>query len=368
MKNRVDNLIDFLEKKSHDIFFKMAESNSDPELLIQMSDLCDCVNALDSVYADYELHDRIAKVAETGDPTAVKLASLFDDLVSYKSAIFKASSSDDELERLRTEYSNKVRERDYKRPGDVLNEQLKTSDVEKAYKTQVKTFRPCEHSLSTRYDPDHPGVMLTRISENVFQSSLTGKVYDFYSGFTTNKGNKVPGVSVDRQIPDWNFDKPVGYMFDTRDGRMSSKTASEKKKLKKQAEYNYETGAYGAPKKIGDMHDSKSLRGLAGLPNGEVSAVRGIVREIVNADNSKLMTAYGSLDSFLAKVAEDEGLVTSLYDPTVMDRFRARLFDRDDINTLSTEQVRKIVSSRLKVLDDDLEKSGFYHFSSRVER
>ena len=223
-ENITIGLLDFLEKKADFIFHKCSKSNVDPEILLLINDLC-CVAAHTS--ALYEKSDIFEKIVEAAneldkedDNKFKKVANLLDDILSYKTILFSKASRSDELERLQKEYSSKEREHDYRYAKEELDKMNKSEQTEKAFKDQVKQYRPLESSLSTRYDPEYPGVMLIRISDNVYQSSMTGKVYDYYNGYTTNKGNKIPGSSVDRQIPDWNG-APSGFMFDTRDGRIS---------------------------------------------------------------------------------------------------------------------------------------------------
>lgn len=56
-------------------------------------------------------------------------------------------------------------------------------------------------SLLTRYSPDYPGVALLRISDGVYQDTLSRKVYDFNRGFVSENGHKNPGGSVAHQTP-----------------------------------------------------------------------------------------------------------------------------------------------------------------------
>lgn len=58
-----------------------------------------------------------------------------------------------------------------------------------------------ERILTTRYCPDHIGVQAFRVNENIYQCPLDGKVYNFNSGFTNYKGQRVPGGSVSEQTP-----------------------------------------------------------------------------------------------------------------------------------------------------------------------
>lgn len=56
-----------------------------------------------------------------------------------------------------------------------------------------------ELALSTRYCPDHNGVQAIRISERTYQCPIDGKVYNYETGFTNYKGQKIPGGNVSAQ-------------------------------------------------------------------------------------------------------------------------------------------------------------------------
>ena len=88
--------------------------------------------------------------------------------------------------------------------------------MKKAVKEQIKEYRPLEASLMTRFCPDHPGVMMNRVEDRVFQCSLDQKTYDFENGYTTLKGNKVPGSSVNNN----HFDNNQQVSFSTREDLM----------------------------------------------------------------------------------------------------------------------------------------------------
>ena len=58
-----------------------------------------------------------------------------------------------------------------------------------------------EGTLSTRYCPDHNGVQAIRISERIYQCPIDGKVYNYETGYTNYKGQRVPGGSIAAQTP-----------------------------------------------------------------------------------------------------------------------------------------------------------------------
>ena len=54
--------------------------------------------------------------------------------------------------------------------------------------------------------------MLVRISDGLCYCPLNGKQYDFAAGYTTEKGNKVPGTSVKNQNDDLDdFSMPTMF-------------------------------------------------------------------------------------------------------------------------------------------------------------
>lgn len=68
-------------------------------------------------------------------------------------------------------------------------------------------------SLSTRYCPDHHGVMIKRIGEGSYQCELDGKVYNWNEGFKDYYGNVFPA----NQIKGIDFPALVERPFETRD-------------------------------------------------------------------------------------------------------------------------------------------------------
>lgn len=73
---------------------------------------------------------------------------------------------------------------------------FKADEVAKVVDKNIKEYKPLEAPLKTRSCIDHPGHQLIRVSDDVYQCSLDKKTYDYKNGFTTLKGNKVPGGDV----------------------------------------------------------------------------------------------------------------------------------------------------------------------------
>lgn len=164
-----------------------------------------------------ELAAVAAAFDESGDELLQKQANVLDEILLTLSApkdyAFNFKKAEDyQLEELKKKY--------YK---DTKVEQDKSNKVSEALdaikKSPVyKEYRPMEAPLSTRTCPDHPGAQIARIGEQTWQCSLDHKVYNYDAGFTTLKGDKVPGGSVSEQTPKYHDE---GHqMFDTRDGRL----------------------------------------------------------------------------------------------------------------------------------------------------
>lgn len=74
-------------------------------------------------------------------------------------------------------------------------------EAAKAKEPALETWKGGNHPLLTRYSPDYPGVMLLRISDGVYQDTLSKKVYDFKNGFVSDTGIRYYGGSVAYQTP-----------------------------------------------------------------------------------------------------------------------------------------------------------------------
>lgn len=140
---------------------------------------------------------------ESGDEVLMKQASVLDEILISIGSDPKAQKAfkqaeEQEINRLKAKYNNKdmkivAKEGDYQ------------EKARKAIDENVKTYKPMEASLSTRYSPDMPGVSMVRISEGVYQCPVTKKIFDFRAGYTTVNGNKVPGTDVSNQTQGFDF-------------------------------------------------------------------------------------------------------------------------------------------------------------------
>jgi len=161
----------------------------------------------------------------SGDPELQAEASVIDQVLlaiaSPTNAVNKISLVyDKELEELRKERRVKDLNDKYSGPKEKLHEMHGFKQIADAV-DKVRRYRPLEAPLSTRYSPDRPGVSLVRITDRVYQDPTTGKIYDYASGYTTDKGNEIPGGGVDQQIPDIN-DHQSRSLFTTRESITSN--------------------------------------------------------------------------------------------------------------------------------------------------
>ena len=154
---------------------------------------------------------------ESGDELLQKQASVLDEILltigSDKDAIYKFKKAEEaKIEEIKKKYNNREE-------TDKLNS---VSEAEKALKASpaMKQYRSNEAPLSTRTCIDHPGAQLARVGENSYQCSLDSKIYDYENGFTTLKGNKVPGGGVQHQTPDYAEEHHT--IFDTRESRLNN--------------------------------------------------------------------------------------------------------------------------------------------------
>lgn len=155
---------------------------------------------------------------ESDDPELRKSASAIDELLLTIAAPpkwatqFKAAE-DSKIDTLKAKYED---------VNKSLHEGQKVADTLDAIeKSQYsKDYRIMEHPLSTRTCPDHPGAQMARKGDNTWQCDLDKKVYNYQTGYTDEKGDKVPGGDVANQTSSMSFADPQS-MFDTRDTRLN---------------------------------------------------------------------------------------------------------------------------------------------------
>lgn len=164
--------------------------------------------------------DEIAAVAEafaeSDDELLQKQAAVLDDfLITIASPtnafLFSTADHDDRIEQLKKKYTE-TREKQQK--DNKISEAVKEIEKSEVY----KEYRVMEQPLSTRYCPDHAGQSTHRVGEHTVRCALDGKTYNWDEGFTTQKGNKVPGSTVQEQNA--NDQHNTFTTFDSRATRM----------------------------------------------------------------------------------------------------------------------------------------------------
>jgi hypothetical protein len=158
---------------------------------------------VDSVVNEQSLSEMAALATafdESGDELLQKQASVLDEILLTLAAprgyVDKVKMiENDRLDQLKKRY------KDVKKTHDEMNKVSDSiKDIEKS--PAFKAYRPLEAPLNTRYCPDHPGAQIARVGEAQWQCMMDNKIYNFEAGYTTLKGNKVPGGNVSMQTPD----------------------------------------------------------------------------------------------------------------------------------------------------------------------
>jgi hypothetical protein len=168
-----------------------------------------------------ELGILASELDKSGDPILQKQASVLDEILLTIGSDPKAQGAfkkaqEDEIERLRIKYRDTNHD-EYTKGREQSHKELNVNDAIKAIDAKVKKYRPMESALSTRYSPDMPGVSLVRVGEGIWQCPITKKIYDFKAGYTTAKGNVVPGSDVSNQTQQLGFRAPEHSNFSTRE-------------------------------------------------------------------------------------------------------------------------------------------------------
>lgn len=164
-----------------------------------------------------QLNEFVVALDNSNDEELKRTASLIDELLvtiatppNWYSTYKKAES--DRLDELKKRYEDIKKQ---------LDEGIGVKESEKAIDKSpfFKEFRILEHELSTRYCPDHPGQQINRAdSGSAYQCSLDNKIYDFGAGYTTEKGEKVPGGSV---AAEFDTHENPHNIFDDRQSRLA---------------------------------------------------------------------------------------------------------------------------------------------------
>lgn len=178
--------------------FEQEESSITPE---SISELAEIATAFD----------------QSDDPKLIRQAAVIDELLMTiakpANSLDKNAAEQKGIDTLKEKYHA------VKSKLDDKNKVKEARDaIEKA--VVMKTYRPLEAPLQTRYCPDHAGAHIRRIDENVWQCDLDKKKYDFSEGFTLESGEKVPATSVAEQT-NIEYQSDAHTIFDNREERTS---------------------------------------------------------------------------------------------------------------------------------------------------
>lgn len=238
-----DDLLVSASKKNPEVFQKVATAIAAASTLLE-----GVADDMDN-HASFEITpqqlDEIAALAsafdESEDLLLKKQASVLDELLlsiaAPKNAVAAARKvTEDEINRLRTERRKTTGEECYEEPRKRLSTMENAQAQAKAVEQQVKRYVPMEAPLQTRYPPDRPGGQMTRITDHVYQDVVTGIIYDYKAGYKTQKGNEVPGGSVENQTHDLGDVRDQGMsLFETRESLMGRYAGEDEVIIKKTA-------------------------------------------------------------------------------------------------------------------------------------
>lgn len=163
---------------------------------------------------------------KSGDAMLVKQAAVLDEILltigAQKRAVTAAKNAQDaEIARLKSLAAENKDTDPYTMVKAEHDKQNRVTETRQMIADKVKEYRPMEAPLNTRTCPDHPGAQMARIAEHTYQCSLDKGVYNYESGYTTMKGNKVPGGDVSNQTQAL-FDRPNEFMsFETRESKLN---------------------------------------------------------------------------------------------------------------------------------------------------
>lgn len=241
LEKNSDELLVNASRKNPEVFEKVATAVAAASTLLE--DVADDMDAnADHSMTEQQWDEAVATIKafrETGDDFLKKHASVMEEILlsigAQKNAAKESrKATEDEINRLRAERRRSRMEEAYIKPRDEHHDMWNSKAQAKAVEQQVKRYVPLEAPLQTRYPPDRPGGQMTRISDHVYQDITTGIIYDYKAGYTTQKGNKIPGGSVEnqtRQLGDYRNQSTS--LFETRESLMGRYAADDPQHLQK---------------------------------------------------------------------------------------------------------------------------------------
>ena len=161
---------------------------------------------------------------KSGEPMLMKQAAVLDEIlltIGAQKALVTAAKNAQDKEVAKIKDSQPKDLDPYTMVKMEHDKQNRVDEARKMIADTVKEYRPMEAPLNTRTCPDHPGAQMARIAEHTYQCSLDKGVYNYENGYTTMKGNKVPGGDVSNQTQAL-FDRPNEFMsFETRESKLN---------------------------------------------------------------------------------------------------------------------------------------------------
>jgi hypothetical protein len=159
---------------------------------------------------------------ESGDEFLQKQASVIDEILLTISAdqgliSYLKKAEDREIDKIRSKMKEDSIKEKYTGVKEKLDIQAGVEESKKIIEEKIKEYKPLQHSLSTRYSPDMPGVQLIHVGDGVYQCPVTKKIFNFEAGYTTSSGQKVPGTSVENQTKFHDNAAAEHFNFSSRD-------------------------------------------------------------------------------------------------------------------------------------------------------
>lgn len=152
---------------------------------------------------------------QSGDANLKRTASVLDEILL---TIGTNSSSINNLKIAEEERIDALKKKYEELKNKSESEKIADAKKNISDSPYIKEYRIMEHSLSTRYCPDHAGVPISRVGDSLWQCELDKKQYDFKNGYKDLKGNSVPGGDLSTQEY-WGATDSHS-MFDTREERL----------------------------------------------------------------------------------------------------------------------------------------------------
>ena len=188
------------------------------------TDVGSVIATLESLLREYKSHKNASlitifkKLSEMSDRLdksgAVEEANMIDEFLKTAADVkWKGESDTEQAKRYDSKHHHSLQVREPKREQEKV-------DREGRKDHHIHTYQETGASaLSTRYCPNHIGVMLGRVGVNTYQCPLDGAVYNWETGWVDPmSGERVPGGSVAAQTPASSDVGGVPHrMFDSRE-------------------------------------------------------------------------------------------------------------------------------------------------------